>query len=196
MENQSKDGPPGAGGNSFSFVDPEKVFGEIRLRQGSTFLDMGCGMGQYAFYASKIIGDKGIVHAVDLWEEGIAVLLEEISTKGIGNIRAIVGDVSKRIPIESKSVDRCFLATTLHDLVRSGSDDGALREASRVLKTDGALAIIEFKKMDGPPGPPVQIRLSAEEVEEIVIPFGFRKEGMTEVGPYHYLMIFHLFGAP
>jgi hypothetical protein len=59
-----------------------------------------------------------------------------------------------------------------------------------VVKPNGILAIMEFMKIDGPPGPPRHIRLSPEQVEDMLTPFGFMQERIVDVGPYNYLMLF------
>jgi hypothetical protein len=59
-----------------------------------------------------------------------------------------------------------------------------------VLNPSGLLAIMEFKKIDGPPGPPIHVRLASQDVERIVTRYGFIKERVVEVGPYNYLMTF------
>ena len=191
VKNRSQQGPPGAGRSSFSLIDPEKVFRGLGLKPGSVFLDMACGTGQYAVAASEVVGDEGFVYAVDLWEEGIATLTQEISVKGIKNIQAMVGDITKRTSIDSDYVDVCFMATALHELNLSQTADAALSEAARVLGPDGRLAIIEFNKVDRPPGPPIHIRLAPDDVEGMVTPHGFNKEQVTQVGAYNYLMTFN-----
>ena len=188
MEKNPQHRPPGAGKSSFDLIDPEKVFSQ--LKQGSAFLDIGCGRGDYSLFASSIIGADGLVFAIDLWEEGISVLKKQIQARGIKNIRPMIADAGLKIPLADHSIDFCLMATVLHDLAEAKTAQGALRETRRVLIKEGQLAIIEFKKIEGPPGPPLHIRLSPEEVERMVIPFGFRKESVTEVGLYNYLMIF------
>ena len=192
MEKNEKEKPHGAGKSSFGLVDADLVFGEFRLGGGITFLDLGCGRGEYAMAAAEIIGDEGLVYAVDLWEEGITLLREEVAALGINNLKSMVADVGKMIPIEDHTVDLCFMATVFHDLVLAGVAEGALEEVFRVMKRDGLLAILEFEKVDGPPGPPLGSRLSAEEVEEKVIPHGFEIIKVTSAGEYNYLMIFRL----
>ena len=182
--------PPGAGKSSFDLVDAEKVLGELRLKGGITFLDMACGKGEYALAASEIIGSNGLIHAIDLWEEGIAELRQKTSVRSIHNIRAEVADLRGPIPIGDNSVDVCLMATVLHDLVETGVANQALKEAARVLKEDGLLAVVEFKKIDGPPGPPIQIRLTPEEVEHLAAPYGFVKKQVIDVGPYNYMVTF------
>jgi hypothetical protein len=48
---------------------------------------------------------------------------------------------------------------------------------------------MEFKKIDGPPGPPKHIRLSPEDVTAMLDPYGFKKERTADVGPYNYLIL-------
>jgi len=171
-------------------VDKNKVFGELQLEGGISFLDLGCGRGEYAMIASEIVGNEGVVYGIDLWEEGINFLQEEASARGSKNIKAMVADAGKKIPLEDTSIDVCFMATVFHDLVLANTAEGALKEVFRVLKEGGVLAILEFKKIDGPPGPPLSSRLAPEEVEERVIPYGFEIVGLKEMGPYNYLQSF------
>jgi ubiquinone/menaquinone biosynthesis C-methylase UbiE len=184
--------PPGAGKSSFDLIDSKTLFKELGLKKGMTLLDMACGRGIYALAASEQVGEEGVVYALDLWEEGVDALRMEASAKGISNIRAKVADLKRKIPLDNSSVDVCLLATALHDLVQSKAAEAALREAARVLKPEGSLTIVEFKKIDGPPGPPIHIRLSPDQVGMIVIPFGFEKKRVLDVGPYTYLMTFLL----
>ena len=189
MGNDEREKPYGAGKSSFALVNPDLVFGEFRLGGGITFLDMGCGRGEYAIAASKIMGDEGCVYAVDLWEQGISSLRDEVAARGIKNLKPMVADVGRMISIEDNSVDICFMATVFHDLVLADTADRAMAEVVRVLKKNGLLAIIEFKKVDGPPGPPLSSRLAPEEIEEKVIPYGFEIIKVTTAGAYNYLMI-------
>ena len=181
----------GVGKSSFDLIDPGKVFGQLGLKKGNTFLDMACGRGDYAIAASKIVGGEGLVYAVDLWEEGIAALRDRASAEGIKNLKAIIADVGEGIPVENGTVDICLMATVLHDLVQTRDAQGAIREAVRVLNSLGSLVVIEFKKIERPPGPPVHIRLAPDEVESLVVPYGLRKGQVLDVGPYNYMMTFN-----
>ena len=182
--------PHGAGRSSFSLIDPEKVFGELHLKSGMTFIDMACGAGQYALKALEYVGELGFVCAIDLWQEGIDILERQIVATGMENLQALIGDICRRMPIETDSVDMCFMATALHELTLTDTAGLALKEAARVLKPQGSLAIIEFDKIAGPPGPPLHLRLDPDDVSEIVTPHGFARKSVTQVGPYNFLMIF------
>ena len=184
--------PKGAGKSSYELIEPKLVFDRLPLDKPAVFLDIACGFGRYALRAAEILGTQGIVYAIDLWPQGVGSLLQEAVDKNAGNIWASVGDVSRRLPLKDSSVDVCLMATVLHDLVETGTEKPALKEIARVLRPGGELFVIEFKKIEGPPGPPIEIRLSDEQVEGIVTPFGFKAMESVSVGRFNYLIGFRL----
>lgn len=182
--------PKGAGKSSFEFIDPNLLKTVLPIKPGSAVLDLACGKGAYSLFLSDIVGDQGLVYALDLWEEGIIFLEEQIETRNLTNIMTLVADAAKEIDIEDYSVDLCLMATVLHDFEEAGQTDAVLKEIKTLLKPRGCLAVLEFKKIEGPPGPPVQIRLSEKEVDRLVTPYGFKKGKTVDMGEYHYLTTF------
>lgn len=178
--------PVAAGKSSFDLIDREKTFTLFNIKPHSNCVDLACGVGNYCLEISKIIGETGTIYAVDLWQEGIDALNVEIQRKGIQNIQTIVADISKTLPLESGSIDSCLMATVVHDLSGDGQH-AALKEAARLLKSDAVLNIIEFKKIDIGPGPPMAIRLDEKEIDLLVKPYGFEHVNSSEVGEYTYL---------
>jgi ubiquinone/menaquinone biosynthesis C-methylase UbiE len=182
--------PVAAGKSSFGLIDAERLFSQLPLVSDTVFLDIACGTGLYSLAAAERIGEKGKVFAFDLWPEGIDALNLEVAARRIRLIETGVADLTRQIPLQNGSVDICLLATVLHDFISIHSEKGALFEIGRVLKIGGILAVIEFKVMDGPPGPPAQIRIAPEAVRELLGPFGFRFLKTAELGPFNYLSLF------
>lgn len=182
--------PTAAGKSSFDLIDTEAFFRELDLKKGITFLDLACGRGAYCLKASEIIGPSGTIYAVDLWQEGIEQLKANALAENVLNIEAFVSDAGQHIPVDDQVVDVCLLATVLHDFAEDQIAKEVLQEVVRVLKPGGRLAIMEFKKIDGPPGPPRHIRLAPSAVEDLLAPYGFSKDRLTDIGPYNYLMMF------
>ena len=182
--------PTGAGKNSFGLIDTAKFFQELALKKGATFLDVASGWGAYSLAVSDIVGKDGQVYAVDLWEEGIYNLRKEADSKGIQNLATFVSDAAQIIPVEDDCVDVCLMATVLHDFVGDKVERRVMKEIVRVMKPNGVLAIVEFYKKEGPPGPPKRVRLSPEDVVKILSVYGFKQNRYAEVGPDNYLQIY------
>jgi ubiquinone/menaquinone biosynthesis C-methylase UbiE len=170
-------------------IHQERFFEVLHLTQGTRFLDLGCGKGSYALAAAEVVGPSGRAYGIDVWAEGIAEMKRRAGERGLNNVEALVAQVAEGIPLDDSTMDVCLMAAAFHDFVEEGAGETALREIVRVLKPGGRLAIVEFKKIDAQPGPPLAIRLSLEEVMHLIQPFGFEISQTSEVGPYHYMVI-------
>ena len=115
---------------------------------------------------------------------------KELGLKNIGNLEALTADVTKNIPLESESIDLSLMANVLHGFVANNEVEGSLREITRVLKAGGTLAVVDFKKINSTPGPPLSIRMTPEEVDALISRYGYTKEQVIEAGPYHYAVVF------
>lgn len=177
------------GPSSFWMHDPVQVFREIQLKEGDCFLDLGCGPGDYAIHASKIVGATGIVYALDRWEQMIGGLINEVDTQGLHNIKAIVTDITAALPLGDNSVNVGLMATVLHTLHLKEDGKTLFDEIYRVLNPDGQVAIIECKKERQGFGPPEYMRLSPEEIEEAITPHGFETLNVVDLGN-NYLIRF------
>jgi ubiquinone/menaquinone biosynthesis C-methylase UbiE len=184
------DKPIAAGTSSFELIDPTLLFDELKLEKGSRFLDLACGLGKYSIFASQYIDREGVIYAVDLWEEGIKELEKEIYAGQIENIKTIITDISLNIPIENGSIDTCLMATVVHDLVYDKTEAGTLEQVKKVMRNDGVLAVLEFKKINPPPGPPLEIRLTSDQLDSIVGPYGFIRNRTIDFGNYTYLSLY------
>jgi len=182
--------PKGAGKSSFELIDTQILEQMLPIHKGSVILDLACGKGLYSLFLSQLAGPSGLVYAMDLWEEGLEILEQDALKKEAANILTIKADATREIDIEAHSLDLCLMATVLHDFKEMNADQTVLKQVLNLLIPGGCLAVIEFKKMDGPPGPPAHIRLSQEETEKLVTGVGFKKINTTEIGDYNYLTTF------
>lgn len=184
------DAPIAAGSSSFGLVDREALLAALGLRAGMNVVDLACGVGNYAFAIAPCLGPRGRVWAVDLWDEGVGAVGERAAREGVANVTAVRADISREVPLPDGAADLALLATVLHDLVEDGTDQGALREARRLTRPGGALAVVEFKVVDGPPGPPRRVRIGPGRTEELVAAHGFAPAATVDLGPHAYLSLF------
>jgi ubiquinone/menaquinone biosynthesis C-methylase UbiE len=182
--------PIAAGKSSYDMIDASIFWPALAIKKNMTLMDLGCGVGNYAIQAARYVGPGGLVYAIDAWAEGIKKLEERAEKSGIDNIRPIVADISRKIPVTQGCVDLCLLATVVHDLIQDNTFQGTMSGVQKVMSPKGRLAVVEFKKEDPVPGPPIHIRLSPEELEGVLHPYGFIKTGLNDVGPAHYLAHF------
>ncbi len=177
------------GPSSFWMHDPEAVFNELSLKPGDHFLDLGCGPGEYSIYAAGLVGDSGVVYALEKWAYMIDGLKEEADDRGIGNIKPMTADITEPLPIHDQSMDVCLLSTVLHIFRLPDIEKPLFPEIRRILKPGGRVAVIECKREDQPFGPPKHMRLSPEMVERAVSKYGFTKLGLKDLG-YNYMIQF------
>ncbi|MGV8123729.1 MAG: class I SAM-dependent methyltransferase [Candidatus Xenobiia bacterium LiM19] len=168
--------------SSYAMHDASLVFDGLGLKDGDTFLDLGCGSGEYSVKASGMVGESGTVYALDICEETIKGFAGEIALQGIHNIRTVVSDIRDRLPLEDGCIDVCLIATVLHALDMTVVGKKLCGEVIRLLRQGGHLAVIECKKEDTPFGPPMHMRISPEELEEILREHHFERRSCLDLG--------------
>lgn len=184
------DKPIAAGRSSYSLIDSQLLLSELPLTENIRILDAACGSGAYSIAVAEGLPVGGLIYAVDLWREGIAALKENIKLNNLRNIKAKVVDLRKELPMADDYFDLCLLATVWHDFIAEGTEAAVIKEIKRVLKPSGMLAVVEFKKIDGPPGPPLKIRLSPAELDATLSDYGFKPRKIVDLEPYNYLSLF------
>ena len=181
------------GTSSFNMHDSMLVFEKMNLKKGDIFVDLGCGAGEYSLHAAGIVGAQGKVYAVDVYRETLDMLNEEAAGLELNNLETIENDICNAIELKDNSADICLISTVMHAHKVSEKCKNLFPEIVRILKPDRQLSIIECKKEERPFGPPLHMRISPEELEKGVSPYGFEKTSYVDLG-YNYMMLFSLTG--
>lgn len=184
-----KKNPVASGKSSFDLINREKFISLLEIKSNSKIVDLACGVGRYSIEIANLIGDRGTVYAIDLWEDGINILKDNLKELNIKNIEAYVADIREKMPFAENIIDGCLMSTIVHDLSKTELEK-VFNEVNRFLKPEGILYIIEFKKIDVGPGPPIGIRMSEEEIESAVSPHGFIPKYNGSIGEFNYMMKF------
>ncbi len=111
------------------------ILKEVGIKQGFQVLDFGCGPGGYVLPASKLVGETGEVHALDVTPLAIKMVKGLIEKNGLKNVETILSDCATGLP--DKSLDVVMLYDVLHGLE---DKQAVLKELHRVLKPDGLLS--------------------------------------------------------
>jgi ubiquinone/menaquinone biosynthesis C-methylase UbiE len=164
-------------------LNPAIILEKLGLTKEMIIADLGCGTGFFSIPAARRVKK---VFALDIQEEMLDILSDKIKKEKITNIEVILSGESS-IPLSDKSVDILLMANVFHELEDKLS---LLKEVKRVLKMNGRLMIIDWKKMEMDIGPPLQERLDEKEVIDTCFINGFTLLERSNIGPYNYLLIF------
>ena len=179
MKNKHQHG----GKSSEGFLDKNIILNSLDILPGQNILDAGCGNGYMSREFAKLVANQGRVYAMDIHRASIETLQSE---NELTNIEVIFGDVTQENVIENASIDLMYLSNVFH-----GFDDaqveGFLSQAKRILKSSGALAIVEINKNETPFGPPMDLRFSPEQLAQRV---ALRVEKVVQIGDHFYMEIF------
>ncbi len=111
------------------------ILKEVGIKPGYHVLDYGCGSGSYITDTSRLVGDSGIVHALDVHPLAIQMVQNLASKMKLMNVKTIHSDCKTGLP--DRSLDAVLLYDTFHDLSKP---DDVLKEIHRLMKSNGILS--------------------------------------------------------
>jgi len=119
------------------FMNPKKQLQKVGIKEGQSVLDFGCGSGSYAIPAAGMVGQKGMVYALDIHPLAMRAVEKKAKKEGMTNITTILSDRDTGLPDES--IDTILLYDTIHMIK---DKQALLKELHRVVKSKGLLSIL------------------------------------------------------
>ena len=117
-----------------------KVLRKNGITTGLVVLDFGANFGHYSIPAAILVGNNGLIYAIDKEQESLNKLEQKANELGLANIIAIKNSGDARISLKDKSIDAALLYDILHYL-RQKERKTLYNELHRILKPNGLLSV-------------------------------------------------------
>lgn len=140
-----------------AYQQPEKVLAYLGDITGKTIMDIGAGSG---YFSVKLANKGAKVIAADVDDAFQNFIKERIQKEGSKNIEL------RKIPYDSPSlqdneVDMVFMVNTYHHIENRADYFSKVKKG---LNENGELVIVDYFKAEIPVGPPVNHKVSIDEI--------------------------------
>ncbi len=167
------------------YQKPHEVITALKLRDGEVVADIGAGSGYFTFRLARHVG-AGRVYAADISPDLILHLNRRIRDLNATNVVSVLCAPDDPL-LADRSVDRFFICDTWHHI---GDHPKYLGLLKKMLRPGGEIIMIDFKKEKTPVGPPMEMRISREDLINEMELNGFRVSAEHKFLDYQYFLVF------
>ncbi len=163
-----------------ALIPPDRTLERFGLRKGMTLADIGAGTGYFSRAGANIVGPEGRVYAAEMSER----MVDYFRSQGVPPTIELKHSGEYETGFPNAVADLTLLAFVVHENV---DKQRLLREADRITKPGGMVAIVEWKRQDEPMGPPKGERLGQEELLKELHGRRIREQG--DLNASHYFVL-------
>jgi ubiquinone/menaquinone biosynthesis C-methylase UbiE len=164
-------------------IPPEYICERLDIENPQVLVEIGAGT---AFFSIAFLEHlkPALIYACDISE----VMIDWVKENVVPNHPKLIPVKSEEnsVPLDDQMADLLFMINLQHEL---DNPSLILAEAHRILKPDGKIFIVDWKKIDMPEGPPTEIRWFPEQVGDELIKSGFGGVKYFNEWPKHYLVV-------
>jgi len=169
-----------------TWQEPDEVLKTLQLSPRDVVADIGAGGGYFTERFSKKVGPHGLVYATDVQDIMLENLKKRARTKGLHNVEVVRGEFDDPM-LPENSCDLVFFSSVYKEI---DNRVDYMRKVRKLLKPGGRVAIIEYRPEATAVGPPIDMRLSSEQVKRELAGSGFTLENEYDFLPREYFLIF------
>jgi len=179
--------------------DPGNVLTTLGLQPEMSVVDICCGDGHFTVPLASLLGPKGYLLAIDLSADFLFKAQSRMSAEGpeyaSRTCKWFCSDVRTLRDLVADKVDAAFMANTFHGVPDQMEMALTIRD---ILKTGGRFVVVNWHDRDRgetvilgkPRGPRTDLRMTPDDLRQVVEAAGFRLLEIVELPPYHYGAVF------
>ncbi|MDP4160289.1 MAG: class I SAM-dependent methyltransferase [Bacillota bacterium] len=152
-----------------AILPPAQVLKDIGLGSNTVWADIGCGTG---FFTIPLAKEVKQVYALDIRAEMLSDLREILTQQQIHNVKMLQSEES-HFPLPDQMMDGLLISLVIHEVDQPIE---FFLELNRILQSGGRLVVIEWAKTSTKMGPPLEHRLSIQQIDDWALNTGFIKE--------------------
>jgi len=170
------------------FTDPLTNLKQFGLRPTDNVADLGAGSGAYTIPAAQMVRE-GKVYAIEIQKDLLLRIKDEASKAFLSNVETIWGDIELvgGTKLKDGIIDAVIISSVLFQAENKIS---LVQEASRILKLDGRVLLIDWNNSFGGIGPRSDMIISADAAKILFENAGLKFEKEIHIDEYHYGLIF------
>ncbi len=165
---------------------PDRVVSSLGVGPGVVVADLGAGTGYFTMHLARAVSPGGRVLAIDTEPNLVEYLGQRAEHEGVQGVEPVLASPEDpRIP--AGVAFRVLVVNTYHHI---GHRTDYMRRLQASLADGGQVVVIDFYKRSLPVGPPVEQKLSRDEVVAEFQKAGYQLVAEEEFLPYQYFLSF------
>jgi SAM-dependent methyltransferase len=165
---------------------PDLLLAALHLNPGDAVADIGAGTGFYARRMARLVGDKGLIYAVEIQQEMLDLLTNKMAELNIHNVKPVLGTVTDP-GLPPASIDLVLMVDVYHEF---DYPHEMVEAMCRALKPTGRIVFVEFRGED--PKVPIKPlhKMTAAQVRKEMAVHPLQWLETSEVLPRQHIIIF------
>lgn len=169
------------------FISPSKVLTALGLTNGMNVVDYASGAGHWSIAAAKLVAPKGHVLAIENSINMLNLVKSKADTQNIQNIDIEELELEKGTSKLAVPSDLVIVSNILH-LIKDKKAFAA--KAAKMVSPGGKLLFIDWLPKETLFGPPLELRISSEQVITIFEGAGLLLKASIDAGADHFGIVF------
>jgi len=166
---------------------PDQIMDALQIGENSVVADLGAGGGWFTVRLARQVGPNGRVYAEDVQQQMIQAIQRRVTRENVRDRVITQLGTADDPKLPAAKMDVVLIVDTYHEIERPVA---LLKNVATSLKPTGVVAIVNFKKEGGGPGPDMDDRVDPERVIADAAAAGLELRRRDDFLRYQYMLTF------